>query len=65
MIRGRQAAVEEMERLYLDELMALQDTQEGLDALIEKRKPVWQNNRSEAFFGDGFHITGLSWACEV
>jgi len=32
-----------MERLYLEELMALEDTQQGLDAFIEKREPVWQN----------------------
>jgi 1,4-dihydroxy-2-naphthoyl-CoA synthase len=24
-------------------LMALEDTQEGLDAFMEKREPVWQN----------------------
>jgi enoyl-CoA hydratase/carnithine racemase len=42
-IRGWQAAVEEMERLYLEELMALEDTHEGLNAFIEKREPVWQN----------------------
>ncbi|MFQ5942657.1 MAG: hypothetical protein ACE5JF_03790 [Anaerolineales bacterium] len=43
MIRGWQAAVEEMERFYLDELMELQDNQEGFDAFMEKRDPVWQN----------------------
>ncbi len=42
-IRGWQAAVEEMEKLYLEELMALADTQEGLNAFMEKREPVWQN----------------------
>ncbi len=42
-VRDCQAAVEEMERLYLEELMALEDTQEGLNAFIEKREPVWQN----------------------
>ncbi len=43
MIRGWQATVEEMERLYLDELMALKDTREGLNAFMEKREPIWQN----------------------
>ncbi len=43
MIRGRQAAVQEMERLYLEELMALEDTQEGLNAFIDKREPAWHD----------------------
>jgi len=42
-IRDRQAAVEEMERLYLDELMALEDTEEGLNAFMDKREPAWHN----------------------
>ncbi|MFQ5944281.1 MAG: enoyl-CoA hydratase/isomerase family protein [Anaerolineales bacterium] len=42
-MRGWQSAVEEMEMLYLDELMELDDTQEGLNAFIEKREPVWKN----------------------
>jgi cyclohexa-1,5-dienecarbonyl-CoA hydratase len=42
-MRGWDAAVKEMERLYLDELMALQDVHEGLQAFMEKREPVWQN----------------------
>ncbi|MGA3325598.1 MAG: enoyl-CoA hydratase/isomerase family protein [Terriglobia bacterium] len=29
--------------LYLNQLFELQDSQEGLRALIEKRKPVWKN----------------------
>lgn len=29
--------------IYLNELMNLQDSQEGLRAVIEKRKPVWKN----------------------
>ena len=29
--------------IYLNELMSLQDVQEGLRAVIEKRKPVWKN----------------------
>jgi cyclohexa-1,5-dienecarbonyl-CoA hydratase len=31
----------EVERLYLDELMQTHDANEGLNAFIEKRKPVW------------------------
>jgi len=42
-MRGWQAAVEEMEKLYMEELMTLEDTQEGLNAFMEKREPVWQN----------------------
>jgi len=30
-----------VERLYLDELMETSDANEGLNAFIEKRKPVW------------------------
>lgn len=33
----------EMERLYLDQLMATEDAQEGLQAFLEKRTPVWKN----------------------
>lgn len=32
-----------MERLYLDELMATSDAVEGLNAFLERRKPVWRN----------------------
>jgi len=31
-----------VERLYLEELMQTKDANEGLNAFIEKRKPVWQ-----------------------
>jgi cyclohexa-1,5-dienecarbonyl-CoA hydratase len=31
-----------VERLYLEELMATRDANEGLNAFIEKRKPEWQ-----------------------
>ncbi len=43
MIRGRQTAVQEIEELYPEELIALEDTREGLSAFMEKREPVWQN----------------------
>jgi cyclohexa-1,5-dienecarbonyl-CoA hydratase len=42
-MRGWQASVEEIEKLYLEELMALKDTQEGLNAFMKKREPAWQN----------------------
>jgi 1,4-dihydroxy-2-naphthoyl-CoA synthase len=41
--RGWQTAVTEIEELYMKELMALEDAQEGLSAFMEKRDPVWQN----------------------
>mgnify|MGYP002636246814 FL=1 len=32
-----------IEDIYLDELMPTADAQEGLNAFMEKRKPVWKN----------------------
>jgi cyclohexa-1,5-dienecarbonyl-CoA hydratase len=32
-----------IEKIYLDELMPTADAQEGLNAFMEKRKPVWKN----------------------
>ncbi len=37
-----QEALAEIERLYMDELMKLEDAQEGLKAFLEKRKPQWK-----------------------
>ena len=34
--------LEEAERVYLSELMQTNDTQEGIRAFLEKRKPVWK-----------------------
>ncbi|MFQ5495032.1 MAG: enoyl-CoA hydratase/isomerase family protein, partial [Phycisphaerae bacterium] len=34
--------LERAERLYLDELMKLEDAHEGITAFMEKRKPVWR-----------------------
>jgi cyclohexa-1,5-dienecarbonyl-CoA hydratase len=35
--------LEELERLYLDELMKTQDALEGLESFLEKRPPAWKN----------------------
>jgi cyclohexa-1,5-dienecarbonyl-CoA hydratase len=36
-------ALKHAQDIYLNQLFSLQDSQEGLRALIEKRKPVWKN----------------------
>lgn len=35
-------AMRRVERLYLEDLMALEDAREGLAAFVEKRAPVWE-----------------------
>jgi cyclohexa-1,5-dienecarbonyl-CoA hydratase len=42
-MRGWQTAMAEIEEIYFEELMLLEDAQEGLDAFMEKREPVWKN----------------------
>jgi cyclohexa-1,5-dienecarbonyl-CoA hydratase len=37
------AGIEEVERLYLDDLMATADAVEGIQAFLEKRLPAWKN----------------------
>jgi cyclohexa-1,5-dienecarbonyl-CoA hydratase len=37
------AALKKVEDMYLHELMKTRDATEGVNAFIEKRKPVWQN----------------------
>jgi cyclohexa-1,5-dienecarbonyl-CoA hydratase len=39
-IKGK---LEKQEQLYLDELMATHDANEGIQSFLEKRKPEWQN----------------------
>ena len=44
-MRGRPfaTALEDAERVFLNELMHTEDVQEGLAAFFEKRRPVWKN----------------------
>ncbi len=41
--RRFEEAVQEAERIYLEELMATADAHEGLRAFLEKRAPAWQH----------------------
>ena len=36
-------ALEQVNKLYLTQLMQTHDAQEGLQAFLEKRKPNWKN----------------------
>jgi len=36
-------AIKKSQDIYLNQLMDLEDSQEGLRAVLEKRKPVWKN----------------------
>src|SRR6185503_472120 len=41
--RTLEAALKEIEDIYLHELMKTSDAAEGINAFMEKRKPVWRN----------------------
>ncbi|MBA3255695.1 MAG: enoyl-CoA hydratase/isomerase family protein, partial [Pyrinomonadaceae bacterium] len=43
--RGRSidSALAEVENVYLHELMETKDANEGINAFVEKRKPVWSD----------------------
>ncbi|MCX8204880.1 MAG: enoyl-CoA hydratase/isomerase family protein [Candidatus Nezhaarchaeota archaeon] len=41
-LAGFKEAIEEVTRIYLDELMKTEDAVEGLKAFLEKRRPVWK-----------------------
>jgi cyclohexa-1,5-dienecarbonyl-CoA hydratase len=41
--RDVRARLAEVERLYLDKLMATRDANEGLVAFLAKRKPQWEH----------------------
>ena len=43
MLREVPARLAEVERLYLDRLMATRDASEGLDAFLAKRRPSWEH----------------------
>ena len=43
MLRDVTARLAEVERLYLDRLMATRDAREGLDAFLAKRQPSWEH----------------------
>jgi cyclohexa-1,5-dienecarbonyl-CoA hydratase len=40
--RDWESTLREIERLYLEDLMKLEDAEEGLRAFMEKRKPQWK-----------------------
>ena len=44
-LQGRpfEEARREAERVFLEELMPLEDVREGIAAFFEKREPVWKN----------------------
>jgi hypothetical protein len=36
-------SIRTIEEIYLNELLALDDSKEGISSFVEKRKPVWKN----------------------
>lgn len=43
-IRRYRGLINDLEKLYLDELMKTHDAKEGIESFLEKRSPVWTNN---------------------
>lgn len=43
MYRSFMKNIDDIEKMYVDELMATEDANEGIRAFLEKRKPVWKN----------------------
>ena len=43
MYRAFMRNIDAIEKMYVDELMATEDANEGIGAFLEKRKPVWQD----------------------
>ncbi|HUU15257.1 MAG TPA: hypothetical protein VM182_16325, partial [Terriglobia bacterium] len=41
--RPFEQALKRSQDMYLNQLFELEDSQEGLRALVERRKPVWKN----------------------
>lgn len=44
LLRRMEAELPALERLYLDELMATRDANEGIQAFLERRRPTWTNS---------------------
>ncbi|MFZ0797006.1 MAG: enoyl-CoA hydratase-related protein, partial [Terriglobales bacterium] len=47
--RALQEDLPQVERMYLDELMAQSDAVEGLRAFMEKREPHWEQSREKSW----------------
>jgi cyclohexa-1,5-dienecarbonyl-CoA hydratase len=43
-IRQYRSLINDLEKLYLDELMNTHDATEGIQSFLEKRSPIWTNN---------------------
>ncbi len=43
LLRRLEDELPELERLYLEELMATRDANEGIEAFLERRRPTWTN----------------------
>jgi cyclohexa-1,5-dienecarbonyl-CoA hydratase len=41
-VRQLDERLQQVEKIYLDDLMKTEDALEGINAFLEKRKPVWK-----------------------